>query len=303
MVYFNRTNADYFGRASIDFDFDDRRIAESAPQDQRGLYYRQHVFPGLRTLVDACVDGEAPFDELTFDALQAWNELGWKQPHATLEAAERFASKALEERGEVSEAFEEYWDTRNPEHVVEELGDLGWTITALASNAGIVVSDTIKQRAYEYSMGTKEFDDTGSVVDPSWYDAMASLAIRRGSVKLGDVDAVLREGFFPWPSASMNRDGGERISPTVYLHDLRLYIMLLRSINEDLYGAERSVAVRIPPDRIDACRSIVAESWLDIAAMAHYVGSTLSEVVSTNIQKVTHRVSHNLVDKTDGSRD
>lgn len=284
-------------------DFDTRNPYEAISPDNSGLYYRSRVFPGLAQSVDACRSGEVPYSELSLDAFQSWVELGWKKPHASAEAAERFMAKALEEYREVDEALEDYWETRNPGHLLEELGDFQWCIGANACNSGVVLGDDIKLRLYEYAVGTKVRTADGSFDYADWYGHAASLSVKRTSPTIGDIDDLISRGFVPQMSPAMNLYDEEEISPTVFMSDFLLYLAVLRNASEHLYQSGRpslqSSSLRSFNRDIGA---LTSEVMLRTAAIASYVGSSLAHVVQVNIDKVSDRVEKNLVDKTDGSR-
>lgn len=300
MVYHNRSNAEFqvFGYPGADIftrpDADDIGRVE-------GLYYRTQSFAGLEAELQRCRSGEMAYTDLSLDADQAWNESAWKLPHASLEAAKRYGAKFREEVREVDDALEEYWDTRNPAHFIEELGDLKWVLLALASNSGVVISDAVKSRLYQYAAGTRVFNSGGGLRYPDWYETATQLAIKQGSLSIGDIDSVIDAGLVPQHSPAMNIEEDETISPTFYVNDFILHGLLLK-IEEEQYD-ENGFRFALVPLAEQPSAQHAAEIYLRIAAMAHYVGSTLAEVIRINVEKIAQRVATGTIDKSDGGRE
>jgi NTP pyrophosphatase (non-canonical NTP hydrolase) len=303
MVYFNRTGQEYFTPPESGVDFDSRRAIEGSPHLTAGLYYRQHVFPQLAELITDGLGSESDMSAVSLDADQSWNETGWKQPQTTYEAAIRFTGKLQEEVGELDDALEEYWDSRNAAHFIEELGDCKWLFTAIASNSGVVVNDALKARLYEYIAGTRELKDDGTFDYPDWYDAAAELSIKKEPLTIGDIDKLLESGFVPRFSPAMNLYEPEELSPTHTIFELRSYSVFLRGLSERLFEqdilAYQGVALSVVNEQI---AKMIAESYLKIAAMARYAGSSMSEVCRINTQKISRRMAENQVDKSDSPR-
>lgn len=303
MTYFNRTGAEFFTVGDSGVDFDSRRQLETPPLIDDGLYFRHHDFPELSDMVTACKSGEMVFADLTLDAYQAWNETGWKVPQATIEAAQRLGAKAEEERREVNDALEDFYEDRQVEHLVEELGDYHWVITAIANNCGVIASDGVKARLYDYAMGTRTMASDGSFRYADWYDTAAQLSIKRDSLTLGDIDSLMTAGFAPRFSPGMNLYEPEQISPTAYMFDLTMYNSLLRGIMQNMYedGARFGQRAQESPDSQTTAK-VVAEIYLRVAAIAHAASSSMSEVVAQNIRKVDERIARRAIDKTDPNR-
>jgi hypothetical protein len=304
MPYFNRTGAEFYTAPDTGVDFDSRRAVEAAPGVAEGLYFRRHEFPGLSELVDDCLTGTRDFSELSLDADQAWNESGWKKPQASIEAAIRFTDKAREEWRELDDAFEEYWDTRDATHFVEELGDFKWLMTAIASNSGVVANDAVKARLYEYIAGTRELKEDSSFGYPDWYDAAAAIAVKREPVTMGELDGLIEAGFAPRFSPAMNLYEEEEVSPTGVLFEFQGHIAFLRGLSERIFEhdlrAYQGIALY---DVTQDVGKIVAEAYLKIAAMAHYAGATMTQVVRGNMEKINKRIVARTIDKEDGERE
>ncbi len=303
MTQFNRSGEQFFPFGYPGIDLYSQGGREDTKAAESGLYYRSRVAPDLSQAIDKCLDGTSSFADMSFDALQAWNESAWKVPHGTLAASTRFADKLGEELDEAEQALEEFRDTRDNRHLIEEIGDVGWGINALASNGRAVISDSLKDRVYSYLTGTRIYTESGSFDYPDWYDEAAKFVVRRGPLNIGDVDALVGAGFVPQHSPVMNLYEPEKISPTHELcWNFKFYIPALRSLNEQLHGSE----TYIPHDNGEHISheigKIAAEATLRIAAIAHYAGSSFEEVVSLNIAKINNRITLNIIDKSDGER-
>ncbi len=303
MAQFNRTGEQYFPAGYPGVDYATARGPESPAQLQDGLYYRTKTFPGLIEAVQACLDGEQPYEGLSVDAYQSWNETGWKQPHVTLGAGQRFYSKGSEEQREVDDALEEFFSSRDNAHLVEELGDYLWVITGYVNNSGAVVGDAIKQRLFEYIVGTKVYVN-GEVSHPEWYDAAAELAIKRGQITVGDLDGLLAAGFVPRFSPIMNLYEDEEICATAFVFDFQAYNAFMRGLSEQrfAYGEHNHTPTDTARDIAESISIIAAEAYFRVAAIAYLSGASLSAVVQKNVEKVSHRIQTGTVDKSDGPR-
>jgi NTP pyrophosphatase (non-canonical NTP hydrolase) len=267
------------------------------------LYFRTVVFPELANEVEACRRDPRLYGSLTVDAYQMWNEFGWKRPHATFQAADRFAGKLREEHAEVDDALEEYYDTLDPTHLVEELGDFAWVATGVANNGGAVIGDGLKRRAYEYAMGTRQYIN-GIASYPEWYDAAGALAIKKGPVTLGDIDDLLDAGFVPQPSPTYNILEDEPVSAIGYVFDLQMYGAAMRSLNAQQYpygedGRSDRTTYEQAAQRLG---NAAAEIYFRVAYIAKYAGKDLTTVMATNVDKISDRVATGSVDRTDGVR-
>lgn len=305
MVYYNRLDGDYMPTALHGIDRGVSWQPADAVENRDGLYYRSRIFPGLAELVGSCMDGTVPFTELSIDAYQSWVESGWKAPHGTLHAAKRLRMKGSEEHRELDDALEEYWETGNADHLLEEAGDNLWIATARSSNGGNVIGDSIKERLYEYIAGTKVYDLRGQPVEPEWYDSVAQLSIRRGSPTIGDIDAILEDGFVARMSPVMNLYDEEEFSPTGAVFDLLMFNGAASGLNIHQHEKDEDELFATGPSYEKKAHDIgifTSETYFRIASTAHYVGSTLARVVEMNMRKIDQRISDGLIDKTDGPR-
>jgi hypothetical protein len=303
MTFVNRSGEEFrpVDPASIDY-FDPARRDE-INAGLHGLYYRNNTFPHLAANLQECLDGNADFAGLALDAEQAWNEEGWKVPHASKAAADRFCNKAREEITEIDEALEEYWENRNPQHLIEELGDFNYCVTAVASNAGLVVGDAVKTRLYDYLMGTKQYRD-GAYVKPIWYDKAAQLSVKSDALTIGDIDELINAGFAPRFSTVMNLyEGDEEISPSEYMMQFLFYVSVLQNLSAKMFPTDQAM-FHDTPYRLERqdMNAVLAETYLRIAAIAHYAGSSMAEVVAVNTRKIAGRIQNNQVDKDDNPR-
>ncbi len=306
MTFHNRTGEAYIPLGQAGFDFLSQPAVETAPSEQDGLYFRGRTFPDLQAELRQCLSGEKPFQDLSIDAVQAQNEIGWKQPHGSMQAGDRFVNKAWEEQREVDEALEDWFEDRQndqtTEHLLEELGDFNWCVTALASNAGAVVDSALKQRTYDYLAGTRQYID-GELVSTKWHGAAATVATKFEPLTIGDIDGLIEAGFMPRFSPAMNLyDDEPPGSATEYAFNYSFYAGLLQNHTRLLFD-ERNLLVGDDRDKLVAATGqIAAEVYFRTATMAHMAGSSLAEVIETNVRKTSWRVENNAVDKTDPNR-
>src|SRR4051812_41319586 len=129
MTLFNRTGNEFFPVGDPGIDYDTARDPEATAGMRDGLYYRAHTFPGLLAMIEEAQITENGFRKISLEAFQSWNEIGWKAPHASFDAVVRFGEKAKEEATEVDDALEDFYDTREPGHLIEEIGDYLWVAT------------------------------------------------------------------------------------------------------------------------------------------------------------------------------
>jgi len=276
------------------------RPSLSTPQD--GLYFRSLIHQGSAEEITRFLNGEVQDDDLSLDAYQSWNEQGWKEPHVSKSAMSRFGQKAIEEAREVESAAEDYFDSKENGDLVLELGDFTWVATAVANNTGIIVSDELKHALYQYSMGIKVYD--GRVFrEPDWYDAATKLAIKKGSLTLGDIDQLNRDAkFVPLLAPVMNIDPDDDMEASITgaCYYLQWYSVIFKSFVEDY---EQYLNFSAPQtSQLEDLAKVIVGSYLQVAWIANEVGSSLSEVVTQNIKKIEKRVQSRTVDKTDFGR-
>ncbi len=302
MTFFNRGGEEFTPIKYPGADYLVHNGVEGTSSSDTGLYYRTRVFPALSQEVSKSIAGEQPFSELSLDALQAWSEEAWKEPHGSKSATERFEGKFYEEVSEAVDAFREYMQTGDNVHFVEEIGDVYWVVNALASNSRTVISDGLKERLYEYTAGTRTWV-TGIAEYPDWYDDAGKVAVKRGAPTVKDIDDLICVGFAPAISPAMNHYDNEPMEiPGDYLHEMRFYLAALCNLGEQLHGSERVLPVEDARIISTDMGKIAAESVLRVAAMAHYVGASFEDVVERNILKISQRINLNLIDKGDGDR-
>jgi hypothetical protein len=302
MTYFNRSRED-FSPVQGSIDSAGLYIPEGPIQLRDGLYYRSRIFPALQSAVQDCVIGEREFNKLPVDAYQSWVETGWKEPHASLAAVSRFRQKGIEEAREVEDAYKEFMESKNNTHLVEELGDYAWVTVGFANNGGVVTSDSIKTRLYDYGMGTKIIED-GKFNYPVWYDTAMRLAIKRNSLTLGDIDDLNNAGFMPRFSPAMNvYQFEDQICSPEYVFDLSPFAVFMAGINEQQYDDENRIVTGSQfMEHSNHLGKLVAESIFRVAAIAHKEGSSFSEVVRQNVIKISGRIETGTVDRSDGKR-
>lgn len=302
MTYFNHSGGDFDPAGALPSESSWPR----ALADGDGLYYRTQVFPELSDQIKRSQNGELEAGEVDIDAYQAWCESGWKKQHATYLAADRFSQKGKEESDEVVDAWTEYGRTGDESHLVEELGDVLWVATALASNAKAAVSDSLKKRFFDYLMGTKVIVSSGAQTEPAWYDDVARLSVKRGPLQLVDISQLFtRTNFVPQASAAMNLEGDETISLHEQVSSLGYLMAAAAFQNRQQYDEEGGPSYLSEAGYRQLSSTVgeaVAEVYLRVAAAGHVIGSSLPAIAAVNIAKITERIRTNTVDKSDGQR-
>lgn len=300
MTQFNRSGRDFFPVGDPGVDFETARDREPDAEINSGLYYRAHTFPNLLATIEAATLQENGFGQISLEAYQSWNEVGWKAPHASFAAVERFGEKVKEEAREVDDAIEEFFDSRDRTHLIEELGDYLWVATSFANNGAAVVSDAVKRRLYAYAVGTKVWENS-SFQEPAWYDAATRLAIKRDSITVEDIDELIKEGFVPRFSPVMNLYDEEEICLTGFAFDFMSFAAFLNSIAQQQYkyGEDKHARPQPYSELSEDVGSMVAEIYFRTAAIAYKIGGSLAEVVETNILKISERVRTRTVDKAE----
>jgi len=286
----------------------------TAPKLRNGLYYRGDIPMDASALAAELTEGGG-----TITTHQYWAEMGWKTAHGTYDSVQRFGLKIQEESGELVEAIVDYRRNRTAaarDHVIEEMGDLGFCATALACNAGASIDSNLKYMLYQYTTGILWFDHTGQPVEPTWRSQAAALATKYTAITMQDIDGLMEAGFVPLPTTVMNvhdpEDGEDGPHLSDWLHELDLHVMTLEGRSHEQYawgGAhdtlERSHMVLSPAFEAMGWHigNVVAKFCLDTAYVARAeLDSSLSEVVRANIAKVMHRIATNRIDKSDGPR-
>ena len=270
-----------------------------------GLFYRDRTYPHLAQLISQATLDE-DFGQLPIDAYQAWNETGWKKQQASYAATGRLQNKAVEEYEETMSALYEFRESGEPAHFVEELGDYLWVVTAIANNGGAVLSDSARTRFFEHAAGTRILR-SGKPDYPVWYNTLAQLPLQREPISIGNIDQLIKAGFRPQISPCMNLDEEDEeghIDAAGYAHDLLAFVVTMVSINERQYNYGEGQVI---PNEFGLLAKdlgvVVVEATLRVAALAHFAGSTLADVVQTNVGKITQRIENHTVDKADGERD
>ena len=303
MTYFNHSGGGDFNPAGA---LPSESTWAHGQVDGRGHYYPVQTFPELSDQIQRSQNGELEISEVDIDAYQAWCESGWKAQHATYSAADRFSQKGQEETDEVVDAWVEYRKTGDESHLVEELGDVLWVATALASNAKASVSDALKKRFFDYLMGTKVIGAGGGQTEPAWYDAVAELSVKRGSLQLVDISQLFaRTNFVPQASAAMNLEGDETISLHEQVTSLEYLIVAAAFQNRQQYDEEGGPSYLSEAGYRQLSSNVgevIAEAYLRVAAAGQVIGSSLPAIVAANIAKITERIKTNTIDKTDGER-
>lgn len=303
---------------------DERVLANGFPsviaEDDKGLFYpvRGQDDPQQveRQRAEAILENPA---HSTLQDYQYWAESGWKTPHGTYAAADRFGKKVYEEHEELHLAIKalknaKYDDKPVKPHVskvLHELGDVLWCMSAEASNASVGLDESMKNTLYRYVMGMQHWAGS-EPVEPSWRPAAARLATKYGLITVGDIDELIAARFEPTPSPVMNVDADEfENGVEEHMNSLLFNVSAARNASEMQYGygegATASEKFLIMPEYYHKMGSVVGElvatSILEIAFIAKWaLGKRLGAVIAANVTKVSGRIQKNLVDKADGKR-
>ena len=298
MVQFNRSGKEFFPIGDPGVDFETARDLEPEAKQNAGLYYRAHAFPELLATIEAAQLQEQGFGNVSLEAYQSWNEIGWKAPHASFAAVERFGEKVKEEAREVDDAIEDFFDTRDRTHLIEELGDYLWVATSFANNGAAVVSDAIKRRLYAYAVGTRVWEN-GGFREPEWYQAAASLAVKRDAITVEDIDDLVSHGFVPRFSPVMNLYDEEEICLTGFAFDFMSFAAFLNGVAQQQYkyGEDKHIRPQPYSELSEDVGNMVAEIYFRVGAIAFRVEGSFAEVIERNIRKISERVRTGTVDR------
>lgn len=225
---------------------------------------------------------------------QSWGETAWKEPHGTFRAYDRFYRKLDEEINELIEA--DYILKHNPQsekaknHLVEELGDVMWCITALSTNSSININNALRLNIMErlhdqYSSKTSIYK--------RWTNQAFNISFGEAHINLSDVDKLIENGFKP-KKITANHNG--EIAECV--DNLLGNLYNLQSSINDLNDG-----VCIFKASSNYINENVSNIYLGIAHTAYErLGLGLSDVVNRNTQKINARINANRIEKSDGER-
>jgi hypothetical protein len=251
-------------------------------------------------------------NEITTDELCAWIDLGWKEPHGSYAATERFGAKAFEESNELIEALDAYVADSSPSNhkaASSELVDMLWPTIATTNNAACNLSTALRERLGLYLTGLTYLGPDGFPVLPPWHGVMARAAAKQDALTLADLQAVIDAGFAPQPTPHMivEHDDVEPELPEDYASLLAMQSRVLHmfAARQHEYGNQ---AIRIEPDAFvqegqETVGPAAAEMLLLIAALGRHVLSvSLADLAKLMMGKIGARIANGRVDKSDGAR-
>lgn len=276
-----------------------------APQSKRadnGLFFRaEDSNAALRQEVLALIEGTREVSDVSITGYQAWVEEAWKAKHASADAARRFTEKLEEERDELIE------ELMNPEaekdDIESELGDLLWLAAAATSNSGGMLDGALKNAVFAYHHGTKPAFYGGLKADTlPWQRVSGSIAMQLQDVTFGELDELFVAGFEPHPFTARNVFDDEA---TMDLYSLPLEIAVATgNVVLTVHSQWSDEGQSYPSSHYGGNRVAPAAAYLVLLCghAARLTGSSLSGVAAHNIRKLSQRIAHNRIDKTDGSR-
>jgi len=271
-----------------------------------GLYNRSGAAFDPESLKQLLLDHP---EDTSLTSYQYWAESNWKEEHGTTNALARFREKINEEFREVVTAIDFDSSSREAQDgIASELGDMLWCLTALASNSGANLDKGLKQHLFNYLNGTNIIVD-GEPTQPEWYSFTAELSTKFNAIDLSEIDQLIRLGYEPQPSLSINiynPDGSE------FDTGEHLQLLLMKSLALIL-NCEQQFGLAGPSDRtyslysyyLDHALKIseqAASCLLEIAYLGNSLGFSLSSIASQNVKKVEARVANKQIDKTDNPR-
>ena len=272
--------------------------------EEHGLYYRADVDVAEyqeRLLGD---------DAATIEDYQYWVDDAWKEKHGTPDAALRFGDKIIEEHKEFREAIETHRDqaTNNSiEHTVEEAGDLLWCATALASACTANIDNALKESLFAYCHGVSHIYGQ-TIYAPSWQPTAGRLAVMRNPITIHDIDTLIDDGFEPLPSPAMFVDEGEDDGSTND-HLLQVFFLTeaIRQQSANIYALDDTQPEMLLPGTLQARGQVVGtltgHLFLEVSfLLQRTTGSSLTDIIRSNVAKISERVTKGTVDKSDGPR-
>jgi len=283
-----------------------------------------HTIDGLFYRGDIEIDREALVARLTSspDATvldyQNWVDGAWKQEQGTLGALERFTSKLHEEtaelRTEVLSVFLGQGDgDQNSARLLDEAGDLIWSISALACCASADIDAGIKGLLYDYVRGSRYITvskDGAKTEPPIWRPTAGSLVIKWDQLTLDDIDTLIESGFEPTASTKMfierDEDDDTPIGHMMLLENINLTIenLILAQYGGPGTQNRQYMLEESFKDKSIEIGKLVAFGYLSCAFILNRaIQRTLADAIKHNVEKVSKRVETGTVDKSDGPRE
>lgn len=271
--------------------------------EELGLHYRKDV--DCESFADSLVAGTGSLQDYQF-----WVDNAWKQEHGTPEAAGRFLGKLIEERGEFHDAtldcLADSSDDKRKE-VDAEAGDVLWCATAIASLATADLDQDMKTLLFEYNHGVG-YIDLDEPHHPAWQPEAGNLSVQRSPLLTLGIDGLVDTGFEPLASTARNID---RLEDDGDVEDHLVQVLwtteAIANRTRDIFALDEDDPTLLLPEAIrqksEVIGDYVARLYLEIAfIVARTSGSTLTDVISRNVTKLSGRIAEGKVDKSDGPR-
>jgi NTP pyrophosphatase (non-canonical NTP hydrolase) len=234
--------------------------------------------------------------ELRLNDYQKWVELDWKEQHFTVKAFERFEKGLIGEVIELDTEIEPFrkesmlinWKSREKlekasDESISELGDVLWYGSAILSNAQFDLESCFREYLHN-KWEPVEWGEQFTVSDvQKRIQSHTPHPFSRESVGdlfLEDVDEE------------------REIAKDLYYGGYALAALMSRVFNHE--------RITTDPKRFLQESGVENVGGLFLAYAAYHaektLGSSLEEVIATNVKKISHRAAHNLIDKADGER-
>lgn len=290
-----------------------------------------------RNAIAPFVNGEFPARELPLQVYQEWVELDWKKLHGTYEATERLMGKIIEEAGvEFVQASvdledqDEFLRKQNSKEFIDEAGDALWCTVAVASNAGVDVTEATRLYLRDWYLnpnptGLITFGDVGSSLDkhtPTVFtepgflppnsnpeDFVPTIPIHMSWFSLAVGNALDRQyGYHERLDSALLSKFIKEISGTAGSRASNLILDWSKQISALEDGSDKyELEVAILESYFKhigktIIRPLIGDSIVLLAYIAKKHGESLSEIAVNNVQKITNRVQTNTIDKTDNIR-
>lgn len=246
-----------------------------------------------RLVIERALSEEAGFANLPVEDYQRWVELDWKEPHATYAMAERLYHKVAEEGWQEAPAeFDRIWplsadkykgqpSTEAVQRLLDELGDILWTVVAMASNGAVNLKDALTEFFYNKY---------------PWRDSYY--------LKLSDIDNLVSDGYIP----SIGPVNHEDIGTSHFDYDeMDPRSNLLYRAGSLRHLCDRQFGYGDTPFSYYSYHKVglqeVAPVVVDVVLLTTYYAqqwgrATLDEVARRNVIKISGRVATNSIDKS-----
>lgn len=245
---------------------------------------------------------------LPLENFQLWGQHAWKAEHGTVEAAQRFGDKLIEESSELTKALIDYINcpTDQTRHMaISEAGDVLWSLVAGASNAGVSIEYAIQNRLTDTARGTL-LQTTDGFQYPAWRDKAVEIGMSNlKPISVADIDELFDQGYVPEASTAMNLQTDfydpEYVEEVLseWSIDTAYALVLAHIMDTQLQGNIRSPYDQGRADVNEGAAYLFLRTIYTIRAVTD---ARLSDVWPVNFEKVTARVASGRIDHEDGER-